>query len=309
MRKRAAGATEAISQTGACWTLLYGMPVSTGGAQARQTCWRFYSPVNSIRLMARRQGVGLRAAFQTADRLVRRSMKTGVRPLDTVLAGGLEFGLVHLLYGDSVLHRDVLRTAVHAQLPPGRGGAGTTTVIIDSANIIDTAEITDMAFEEEMEPEDVMDRIYVSRAFNSAQTYELVMNRAEEYLDMVSARLLIVAGLPQLYIQEGMTGEGAQEMAHMATKLMTMTLRRQVITVVTAPRSEKGKHLPAGGTALASCAQVHVHIEESRAYIHYTLTKHPQYPVRRASVMKTPVFRTALPLTYFLDRGGDQGDL
>jgi DNA repair protein RadA len=240
-------------------------------------------------------------AFRTADQMARRVVSTGNASLDTLLGGGLEIGLMHLFYGDRCLVEDLLRAAVQAQLPEERGGMNSPTIIIDSANIIKIEKLTDYSFDMGLEPEDVMDHIYISRAFNSSQTYDLVMNQLEHFFERVPARLLIVSGLPDLYIAEGTTGESLQQISHMATKLMAFTLNRGIATLLSAPASDRNPELPAGGRALSSCAQVHIQVAESKAYFKYTLTKHPQYPVRRTSRSKPVSFGTTLPLSCFLD--------
>ncbi|MHA2118288.1 MAG: hypothetical protein ACW98J_05155 [Candidatus Thorarchaeota archaeon] len=242
----------------------------------------------------------IRPGFFTADMLERQRMSSGYVSIDKLLGGGIEMGLTHLFYGVRSLHDDLLRFAVQAQLPKDKGGADSPAIIIDSANIIKIERIREHAFELGIEPEDAMDRIYISRAFNASQTYDLVMNQLESFFDRVQARLLIVTGLPDLYISEGLTGEALQQLTHMATKLMTFTLQRGIATVISAPSSPKSPRTPAGGKALASCAQVHVHVEESKMYVKYTLSKHPQYPVRRASRTKPVASGTTLPLSHFL---------
>ncbi|MHA2602608.1 MAG: hypothetical protein AM324_010805 [Candidatus Thorarchaeota archaeon SMTZ1-83] len=249
---------------------------------------------------------GLQLGFSTADRIRRRGISSGIVSIDKLLGGGLEMGLLHLFYGARGLNDDLLRFAVHAQLPEDQGGANSPTIVIDSANIIRIEKIRDYAFELELEPEDVMDKIYISRAFNSSQTYDLVINQLESFFDRVHARLLIVAGLPDLYLAEGITGEGLQHLTHMATKLMTFTLQRGIATVISAPSSPRSPSRPAGGKALASCAQVHVFVEESRMYFKYTLSKHPQYPVRRTSRIKPVAPGTTLPLSHYLKNGGER---
>ncbi|MFQ5833616.1 MAG: hypothetical protein ACE5H4_12990 [Candidatus Thorarchaeota archaeon] len=245
----------------------------------------------------------LKPGFYTADMVERRRISSGIHSVDSLLGGGLEMGLVHLFYGARLLNDDLLRFAVQAQLPEDREGANSPTIMIDSANIMKIEKIRDHAFDLKMEPEEVMDRIYISRAFNSSQTYDLVMNQLESFFDRVHARLLIVAGLPDLYLSEGITGEGLQHLTHMATKLMTFTLQRGIATVISAPPSPRSPSKPAGGKALASCAQVHVYVEESKMYVKYTLSKHPQYPVRRTSRTKPVASGTTLPLSHFLGNG------
>ncbi len=238
--------------------------------------------------------------FETADQLIRRTVSTGIPMLDELLDGGLEYGLVHLFYGDRKLHRDILKIAVHSQLPYERGGMESPCIIIDSTNMIDIDVMTDHALELGLEPEKVMDRIFITRAFNSSQTYDLVMNQLEQFFEQVPARLLIVTGLPNLYLEEGMTGEKLQQLAHMSTRLKTFTLSRGIVTVITAPITDKSSSTPAGGRALTSNAQIHIQVIESRAHVKYTLRKHPSSPVRHASKTTGVAAATTPPLSYFL---------
>ncbi|MFW9888739.1 MAG: hypothetical protein ACFFER_11175, partial [Candidatus Thorarchaeota archaeon] len=60
----------------------------------------------------------------------------------------------------------------------------------------------------------------------------------------------------------------------------------------------------AGGRALASCCQVHVHVEQTPMRVVYTLVKHPMYPVRRAARMKRKPSST-LPLEHFVEEWAD----
>ncbi len=244
----------------------------------------------------------MKLGFQTADKAIRRTVSTGIKALDTLLDGGLELGIMHLFYGDRSLYRDILKMAVHIQLPEERRGLSSPTIVIDSANMLKIEALTEYAFEFDLEPEYVMDRVYISRAFNSSQTYDLVMNQLESFLERIPAKLLIVSGLPDLYLSEGIDGEGLQQITHMATKVKNLALQRNIATLVTTQPSPKNPRFPAGGKALSSSAQIHVHVEESKSYTHYTLAKHPQFPVRRTSRAKTIDFGSTLPLSYFLNQ-------
>jgi len=247
----------------------------------------------------------LAPGFFTADQLVRMRMSTGITAIDELLGGGLESGLVHLFYGSRTLHEDLLKMTVHTQLPESRGGLESPTIIIDSANMLKIEKLTDYSFDFELQPEEVMDNVYITRAFNSSQTYDLIMNQLEEFFARVPAKLMLVTGLPDLYIKEGMTGENAQHITHMATRLMAFTLQRGIFTIITAPCSDKNRNIPAGGKALSSCAQIHVKVEESKSYFRYTLAKHPNLPVRSTSRSKPVTFGTTLPLSHFLDLEGN----
>ncbi|TFG32689.1 hypothetical protein EU527_09645 [Candidatus Thorarchaeota archaeon] len=241
----------------------------------------------------------LRHGFFTADMIERVKISTGTDAIDTLLEGGVEAGLTHLFYGDRSLHSDFLRFAVHAQMPEERGGTGSPVILIDSANIIKVEQLTDISYELELEPEEVMDRVYITRAFNSSQTYDLIMNQMDGFFRRVPAKVLLVTGLPNLYIEEGMSGENLQQISHMISKIMTFSLRRDTFTLVSAPSSQKNKNFPAGGRSLASNCQVHVHVEEANSYMRYTLAKHPQFPIRTVSRAMPKNIGGTLPLSYF----------
>ncbi|MFW9793296.1 MAG: hypothetical protein ACFFEE_03250 [Candidatus Thorarchaeota archaeon] len=247
--------------------------------------------------------------FHTADQFRIKRAASGVVAIDTLLEGGIESGLVHLFYGDKVLHQDFLRFAVKARISKKRSGLESPVIIIDSANMIKIERLTDLSFEYDLEPEIVMDNIYISRAFNSSQTYDLIMKQMEHFLDTIPARVLMVTGLPNLYLEEGLNAEGLQEISHMASKIATVTLQRDLFTLVSVPASTRSPNIPEGGRTLSSTAQVHVQVTDSPSRTTYTLAKHPQMPVRRTNRAKSEPSGTTLPLSYFLraeERGSEE---
>lgn len=246
----------------------------------------------------------VRPGFFTADQFRRVKVSSGINALDNLLEGGIEAGLTHLVYGDRGLHKDFLRFAVTSQMKEEEGGTGAPVIIIDSANMIKIEQITEVCYELELEPEEVMDRIYITRAFNSSQTYDIIMNQLDTFFARIPARTLLVTGLPNLYIEEGLTGEGLQQISHMASNIMKFTLQRELFTMISAPCSPKSVNAPAGGRSLASNSQVHVRVEESKSYVRYILAKHPQYPVRNVTRNLPTATGGTLPLSYFL--GGEE---
>ena len=129
--------------------------------------------------------------FKTADMLSHVISGTGVPSLDRLLGGGYEHGMMYLFYGDSVFQDDLLRAATWAQVPKERGGFESPVIMIDSSNMINTVKLNDYATEYELEIETVLDNIFVSRAFNSSQTYDLVINHLDEFLERFPANMMI----------------------------------------------------------------------------------------------------------------------
>ncbi len=243
--------------------------------------------------------------FRTADELTERTLSTtGDETLDTLLGGGLELGMCHLFYGDRILNDDLLRMAVAAQLPRSRNGLGSPSIFIDSSNMMRIDKLAEFALQLDLFPEVVNDHIFISRAFNASQTHDLVVNQLEGFFETVPAQLLLLPGLADIYIKEGLTAEGMQQITHMAHLLMTFSLRKDIATVITTGSSPRNSRYAAGGRALASCCQIHVHVEQTPMRVVYTLVKHPMYPVRREARMKRKP-STTLPLEYFVDEWVD----
>ena len=141
-------------------------------------------------------------SFQTADKVTGPVfLPTGIRPLDSLLDGGLELGLTYLIYGDKTIRELLHRILVHVQL------AGSPTIMIDSGNTLNIERITHYSYEDGLEPEDVMDNTFVSRAFNSSQTYDLVMNQLDSFIERIPAKLLLLPGMADIFYGEGADAE------------------------------------------------------------------------------------------------------
>lgn len=80
----------------------------------------------------------------------------------------------------------------------------------------------------------------------------------------------------------------------------------RIVTVVSAMLTGRRGRTPAGGRSLATCAQVHVAVEEPPVRINYSLVKHPSLSFRREIRRKPrPRFGTTLPLEYFVEEWED----
>lgn len=238
--------------------------------------------------------------FQTADRVQRVICKTGTPTIDSLLDGGFETGMVYLFYGSERLHSDLLRAAVQAQLPLTLGGFSSPSIMIDSSNMVDIVKLRDISFQLCLEPESVMDMIYISRAFNSSQTYDLVINHLDEFIERIPAKMLILPGLVDLFINERLDAEKSKQMSHLAARINAFTLRHGLVTLVsTRVKCSHDKYPPVGKT-LASSAQVHIHVDETPMRTVYSLTKHPSLPNRTESIVrKGSAFGVTLPLDYY----------
>lgn len=234
-------------------------------------------------------------SFRTADTVARQLRGTGVHELDELLGGGLEVGLVHLLFGESCLHDDFLRFAVVAAVEHPSG----SVIIIDSVNMIDTSRMGDIASAAGLDPEEVFERIHVSRAFNSSQTYDLVVNHLEEFVQSKRASLLLLPGLVDIFVKESLDAVKVRQITHMAASVMHLALNHRVACVISS-LGHTSSGLPMVGQSMLSSCQVHVLVEQTPMRVIYSLTKHPYLPENSAErVRQRPGYLVTVPLDEF----------
>lgn len=244
--------------------------------------------------------MALENMFSTADNVVREFMSTGLSPLDEMLGGGLVVGLLHLLYGNPCLHDDILRFAVTAAMPRTDGGPSSPTIIIDSMNMIDTNRIADLASIAGLQPEDVFDMVHVSRAFNSCQTYDLVVNHVKSFVQSKRARLLLLPGLVDIFVRENLDAVKLQQVSHMAATVMHLALNHGVACVVSSLGCANSG-IPRVGQSMLSFSQIHLFVEQTPMRIVYSMTKHPYLAEQSTErVKERPGYLVTVPLDEFL---------
>ncbi len=236
----------------------------------------------------------LRQPFITADLVSRAVLPSGSQELDEILGGGLEVGLVHLLYGDSSLRDELMQIAVQGATLGG-------VVMIDSVNMINTTRLADMASRKGLEPEEVFRRIHVSRAFNSSQTYDLVANHLESFIRCAQARVVLLPGLVDIFLGEGIDAARTQQVTHMAAILMQMSLNNHLLCVVSSEGTTPSGS-PRVGQSMLSCCQVHVRVGVTPMRVVYTLTNHPHLADRVSERARdVPRYYVTIPLDEFMD--------
>lgn len=139
--------------------------------------------------------------FTTGDVLLRRRrdihrLTTGSRSLDELLGGGLETGALTEVAAEfgSGKTQIALQLCVNAQLPFDKGGLEGETVFIDTENTFRPERVAQMARASDLDPDTVLPKVHVARAFNSAHQ-ALLVERAAELGRQRPIRLIVVDSL------------------------------------------------------------------------------------------------------------------
>ena len=153
--------------------------------------------------------------FESGAALLERRSKvgyvtTGSKSFNDLLGGkGFESQAITELFGEfgSGKTQLALQLCVNAQFPVDEGGLDSHTFYIDTENTFRPDRIMQMAQAYDLDPEEVLKKIHVARAYNSSHQM-LLVEKVKELSKETPARLLIVDSLTAHFRAE-FIGRGA----------------------------------------------------------------------------------------------------
>jgi len=139
--------------------------------------------------------------FETGDVLLerRRGLKkilSGSEALDELLGGGLETQAITEAFGEFGSGKTQLahQLAVNVTMPEDAGGLNGEALFIDTENTFRPERITHMSEALDLDPEKILKRVHVARAFNSHHQM-LLVDKAQEITKDYPVRLLVCDSL------------------------------------------------------------------------------------------------------------------
>ncbi|MGI5964254.1 MAG: DNA repair and recombination protein RadA [Candidatus Methanomethylophilaceae archaeon] len=219
--------------------------------------------------------------FETGNEILERrklvtKLTTGSKAVDELLGGGLESQSIVEFFGEfgSSKSQMCFQLAVNATLPEEMGGLDSDVVIIDTENTFRPERIIQMAEYLGQDPETVLSRIHVARAFNS-QHQILLVGRALEMAKDTKIRLLIVDSLTSHfraeYVGRGTLAERQQTLnRHMHDLLNFATVNNAVIAVTNQVSSKPDAFFgdptrPIGGNIVGHTATFRIYLRKGKA--------------------------------------------
>lgn len=154
-------------------------------------------------------------SFETGTALLERRSKvgyitTGSKNFNDLMGGsGFESQSITELFGEfgSGKTQIALQMCVNVQLPKDKGGLDAHVFYIDTENTFRPDRIKQMAEAYELDPEEVLNKIHVARAYNSSHQM-LLVDKAKELAKEFPAKLLVVDSLTSQFRAE-FIGRGA----------------------------------------------------------------------------------------------------
>ncbi|MEE9593073.1 MAG: DNA repair and recombination protein RadA [Thermoplasmata archaeon] len=170
-------------------------------------------------VQAAREAVDI-GGFETGDILLERrkfvnKVTTSSKGLDSLLGGGVETQAITEVFGAYGSGKTQLghQLAVNATLPEDQGGLDGETVWIDTESTFRPERIVQMSVDKDLDPEAVLQKIHVARAFNSHHQM-LLVDKANDLVQTEPIRLFVVDSMTSHfraeYVGRGVLAERQQ---------------------------------------------------------------------------------------------------
>jgi hypothetical protein len=209
------------------------------------------------------------------------------------LAAG-DFAILHSSHAATTLASWL---CVRAQLPPQLGGLNSSTVFIDGANNFQLYQIVRLARLHHLDPKQVLDRIYISRAFTAYQLTTLIMQKLEDAVKKCNSKLVIISDIAATFLDKNIHHEEAKRIySQIVARLSNFAREHQIIIVATyLPHeySPRNYHLQ---TLTCQNANVVIALKQTKYEKEITLEKHPTLILGSAELPSE-----TLPLTAYFE--------
>lgn len=170
-------------------------------------------------VQAAREAVDI-GGFETGDILLERrksvnKVTTSSKGLDSLLGGGVETQAITEVFGAYGSGKTQLghQLAVNATLSEDQGGLDGETVWIDTESTFRPERIVQMSVDKDLDPEAVLQKIHVARAFNSHHQM-LLVDKANDLVQTEPVRLFVVDSMTSHfraeYVGRGVLAERQQ---------------------------------------------------------------------------------------------------
>lgn len=189
---------------------------------------------------------------------------------------GFALGDFAVIHGSSAVQSLLPSLCVKAQLPYQLGGLGTSVLFVDGANSFRLYDVSDIAQTWELDPKQVLERIFVSRAFTAYQLVSLILEKLQSTVAKFASKVVIISSLAQLFLDKDIPKKEAEMIFSQLTEyLSTFAQENQVILIVTHRPYVGSKRTMFFKQALCESANVVVSVKKSNSMPYFVLEKHP----------------------------------
>jgi len=222
--------------------------------------------------------------FVRADHLILNACQTlpdltfGIEAFDNALT--LNFGQFAAFQGKPA-HALCTLLCVRAILPQPLG-PNCDVIFVDGGNNFDPYSISNNSVEQGLDPETVLERLHISRAFTHHQIASIIIDKLPHAIEDFEAKLIVVSDITELYCDPDVRDDDKDDSLRIFNKTVhtLRTLARQYHSLIIATNLERRDSQMEHN--LESAAHVSVQIEQKSSLTRFALLKHPHLQPRTA---------------------------
>ena len=197
---------------------------------------------------------------------------------------GFALGDFAVLHGSPAVLPLSMLLCVRAQLPPQLSGLGTNVIFVDGGNTFRLYDISTIAQLHELDPKEVLGRIFISRAFTAYQMTSIAFDRLQETVERYDSKLFVVSNIAGLYLDKDVPDREAKHVfSQLVFRLSRFAEENHVIVVATYPPHYPSKRNFFLKWVVCGRANVVASVKPTRHGSQFVLEKHPLFPLRRAA--------------------------
>jgi len=186
---------------------------------------------------------------------------------------------------------------VRAQLPYQLGGLETNVVFVDGGNTFRLYDVSRIAQLHQLDPTEVLERIFISRAFTAYQMTSLVLDKLQSAVDKYNSKLVVISDIVGLYLNKDVPKREAKDVFNQLTVyLSNFAKENQVIVFITYLPHYPSKRNVFFKAVVCGRANIVASVTQSKYAQQFFLEKHPYLSSGKANVPSEN-----LTLTKFLE--------
>ena len=190
-----------------------------------------------------------------------------------------------VLYGSPSVISMTSLLCIRAQLPAQLGGLGSNVVFIDGGNTFRLYKIARLAQLHQLNPREVLERIFISRAFTAYQLTSLILDKLEETVKQYDAKLVVISDIAGFFLDNDVAHEEAQRVySQIVSYLSSFARKHQIVVVATyLPYSDSRRNIL---LREITCTRANTVLSFSKTTYtrEVTLEKHPSFMLGTAEL-------------------------
>lgn len=165
---------------------------------------------------------------------------------------------------------------VRAQLAKQLGGLNCKVVFIDGGNTFRLYQITRLAQLYQLSPRQVLDNIFVSRAFTAYQLTTLIMQKLKVAIKQFGTKLAIISDISELFLDKDLSDHEAQRVfSQVTTYLSNFARENKIVLITTNPPHQSSKRNDLLQNLMHQKADVVLSLGQTTYVRTISLDKHP----------------------------------